>query len=271
MSNATPTTVEVEVLKPAKPVIVPKLKSGDDAAAAKKLLKLYSDAQVGMRKIVALGLAAWEIKEKLLDHGEFGPWLAANAPSLSRLDASTAKPKASSALSNYMDLTKGVLESVGLKSIKSYLEEMAKFPHAGICMGGGLLLLPDKKIPVEAKALRDKICQLVDGKTQRQLFLEFKQADEDDDGNVKPKRGQLKGSKGLTKEMREKHAAKEEAARIEELEETMKENTDWLYDISDAAAMVGVSDKVKDKLAEAAETWLGFHKRTRAAQKGEGK
>ena len=93
--------ISLEVLPPAPamklPAVIPKLKSGHDSVAARSLLKLYTDAQNGMRKIVALGLAAWEIKESQLKHGEWGPWLAANAPALARPDSVTGKPKASAA------------------------------------------------------------------------------------------------------------------------------------------------------------------------------
>ena len=52
----------VEV-KSAKLAPAANLKSGNDAAAAKQLNKLFTEAQNGMRRVVALGLFAWEIKE----------------------------------------------------------------------------------------------------------------------------------------------------------------------------------------------------------------
>ncbi len=152
------------------PAFVPKLRNGGDAAAAKKLLKLYSDAQIGMRKIIALGLAAWEVKETQLKHGEFGAWLAAHAPKLSRMDDTTGKPKASSQLSGYMALTKNVLEGVGFPTIEKYLEATAKFPNPGICGGGGFLLIADKRVPTEAKELREKIANWLTAKPNVSCF-----------------------------------------------------------------------------------------------------
>jgi hypothetical protein len=263
--------INLEVLPPAPemklPAIIPKLKSGDDTAVGKQLVKEFNDAQTGMRRIVALGLHAWEIKESLLKHGEWGPWLAVNAPSLCRPDSVTGKPKASHALSNYMELTKGVLESVGFSTIGKYLEEKSKFPHGGNLKKGNFLLIADKQVPVEMKPLREKICALVDGKTQRQLFLEFKQAEEDENGGRKVKRGQLPGSKGLTKEMREKAAQRAEQERINELEETLVERIDWLKEIADAKNLGAMDSKLLKKFAEAADIASGFAKRVLEARK----
>jgi len=260
------TTLELEVVKPLKLGVAPKLKSGDDGVAAKKLLKLYSDAQIGMRKIVALGLAAWEIKETQLKHGEFGPWLAANCPKLCRPDSATGKPKASHALSNYMELTKGVLEKCGIPTISKYLAEVAKFPHGGNLNNGGFLLIADKKVPVEVKPLREKICTLVDGKTQSQLFLEFKQADEDEH---KPKRGRLKNSSGLTKEQRERAALRAEQERLAELEEWASDTVDELLENADAKNAGMLPPKVRAKLLDACDTMAGFLRRVGAAQGGD--
>ena len=254
----------LEVLPPAPemklPSVIPKLKSGDDSIAAKTLIKLYTDAQNGMRKIVALGLSAWEIKERQLKHGEWGPWLAANAPALARADVVTGKPKAASALTNYMDLTKGILESVGYSSVGKYLDDAAKFPNVGICGGGKFLLIADKKVPAAFKPLREKIFALVDGKTQRQLFLEFKQA-EDDGESRKVKRGQLPGSKGLTKEMREKAAQRAEQERLNELEEEIIGLNARLLEIADAKNLGAMDSKLIKQFCDAADTASGFGKR----------
>lgn len=233
---------QLEVLKP---ISVPKLSSGDDDVAAKQLTKLFTDAQNGMRRIVALGLFAWEIKETRLKHSEWGPWLAAHAPSLCQIDSVTKKPKASHALQNYMSLTKGVLEAIGFPTIEKYfdeiskfarganLETVAKFPKIGNLKSGGFLLLPDKKVPAEIKPLRDQICTLIDGKTQRQLFLEFKQAEEQPDGTTRKKHGRLKGSSGNTKEQRARAAELEAQERITEKKLKAREIAEWLLDVAD--------------------------------------
>ena len=61
-------------------VKAPSVKIGNDAELGKHLMKLFTDAQNGMRRVVAFGLFAWEIKETKLKHGQWGPWLAENAP-----------------------------------------------------------------------------------------------------------------------------------------------------------------------------------------------
>jgi hypothetical protein len=237
-------------VKAAALVKPPSLKSGHDAAAAKQLIKLFGEAQKGMRRITAVGLAAWEIKETQLKHGEFGAWLAAHAPNLSRIDDATGKPKASSALSSYMALTKGVLDHLGF-TIEKYFAHVSKFPHAGICGGGKFLLLADKKVPEDVRPLREKICNLVDGKTAKQIFTEFKQVEEDDAGEVKPKRGRLKGEGGASKTQRENAQQLAEAARLEAIEIRAAEVTAWLLENADDKHLGQLGDKLRADLLDA--------------------
>lgn len=257
----------LEVLPPAPemklPAVLPKLKCGHDDAAGKQLTKLYNDAQTGMRRIIALGLFAWHIKENELKHGEWGPWLAVNAPKLCRADSATGKPKAGTQLTTYMTLVQGVLEKAGFPTIEKYHDAVSKFPVIGNLPGGGFLLAPEKKVPIEQKPIREKIFALVDGKTQNQLFLEFKQADEDAD---KPKRGRLKGSAGLTKEQRERAAQRAEQERLNQLEETILENTDWLLEIADATHLGAMESRLIKKFCDAADTASGFGKRVLVAR-----
>lgn len=227
MSNKT---LDLEVVKPVpKMANIAILKSGDDAATAKQLTKLFGEAQNGMRRVVALGLFAWEIKERQLKHGQFGAWLAVHCPKLATVDEKTGKAFSSRALRGYMDLTKSVLESVGFKTIGKYLDEAEQFAGVKNLKHGGFLLLADKKVPDSARPLRDKICELVDGKTQRQLFLEFKQSD--DEG--KKKIGRLKGQGGATKAQRANAAERETQERITEKTLKAEEIADWLLEMSD--------------------------------------
>jgi hypothetical protein len=254
------------------PAKIPALKGGNDQAAAKQLTKLFSDAQTGMRRIVALGLFAWEVKETRLKHGEWGPWLAAHCPALARVDSGTGKAKASNALSSYMELTKNVLEQVGFGTIEKYLSHVSNSLPEGICQGGKWLLLPDKKLPKEALPLKEKICSLIDGKTKKQLFSEFKQAVEDSAGSAKPKRGNLSG-KGCTKEHREAAALAEEQARITELTLTAEDTAKWLLDNSDHKHIGLLPDETFSKLFTSLETALGYMRNVaesrRASQKGQ--
>ena len=63
MKNTKPVeakSVEIEVIPAVgKCANNAHLKSGEDAAIAKQLNKLFAEAQTGMRRIVALGLFAW--------------------------------------------------------------------------------------------------------------------------------------------------------------------------------------------------------------------
>ncbi len=268
MSNSQ-SSQPVAVLTPVKVAFNATLKGGNDAVTAKHLTKLFKEAQTGMRRVIALGLFAWELKERQLKHGEFGKWLATHCPQLATIEEGTGKSLASRALRGYMELTKNVLEGVGFTTIEKYLDEAEKFSGQKNLSHGGFLLIADKKVPEAVKPLREKICQLVDGKTQRQLFLEFKQAD-DDDENPKPKRGALKGSKGLTKEMRAKAAEREEQERLNELEEAITENITWLLEIADAKSLGMMDSKLIKKFCEAADTASGFGKRTLASRAPDG-
>lgn len=137
-------------------------KAFNDGAAAERLRELYDDAQNGMRRVIALGMYCFELQESNLKHGEFGPWVEKHCPQISYRS-----------IRNYMQLTKGVLDACGVQ-IGSALP---------ICHGGEILLLPDAQIPDESRKLRGQICELIDGKTQRQLLLEFKS-----DKTAKPER-----------------------------------------------------------------------------------
>lgn len=239
--------INLEIVK------APSVKIGNDAELGKHLMKLFTDAQNGMRRVVAFGLFAWEIKETKLKHGQWGPWLAENAPKLSRLDSVTGKPKSTHACDSYLATTKGVLESVGFKTVGKYLETISNSPSGGICHHGKFLLVADKKVPVEMKPLREKIFALIDGKTQKQLLLEFKQVEEDEAGNLRTKRGQLKGSKGLTKERREAAKLREEQERIEDLELACDDTVKWLEANCDDKHVGAVSPRKAERLLEAVQ------------------
>jgi hypothetical protein len=238
----------------------PTLSDGHDQATAKELLKRFNDAQTGMRRVVAFGLLAWEVKETKLKHGEFGAWLAAHCPKLCRPDSSTGKPKASDALNTYMGLTKGVLESVGF-SVEKYLEHISNSRMPGICHGGKYLLLADKKLPESVRPLKDKICALVDGKTQRQLFLEFKQAEPDETGVIKPKHGRLKGQGGATKLQRDTAQQASENARLEALELRAVETSEWLLEVSDDKHLGLISELTRTRFCAALDTAAGYLRR----------
>jgi len=242
----------------------PSLIDGHDAATAKQLLKFYTDAQTGMRRVIALGLFAWEVKEQKLKHGQFGAWLATHCPKLVTTDTTTGKAKPSRALQSYMELTKGVLEAEGY-TIEKYLAHISNAHAMRICQGGKYLLLPDKKLPEEARELKAKICDLVDGKTKRQLFAEFKQAEEDETGEVKVKRGRAKGEGGASKQQRENAQQFAESARIEAIELQAIETKDWLMEVSDDKHLGLIPDDTRRQLLEALDTAAGYLRRFKKA------
>ena len=251
---------KLEVLPPVKLALAANLKSGNDAAAAKQLNKLFTEAQNGMRRVVALGLFAWEIKEGQLKHGEFGPWLGENCPKLATVDSVTGKAKPSRALQGYMELTKNVLESCGCPTIGKYLETVAKCANDAHLKPGQFLLIADKKVPETLAPMREKIFELVDGKTQRALFMEFKQADED---GGKPKHGRLKGQGGATKEQRVAAEERERQERITEKTLKAEEIANWLVLMSDDKGLGEIlgSPEVAalDKAMETARGYIKHH------------
>lgn len=245
---------------------VPVLKGGGDAASAKCLAKLFADAQNGMRRIVALGLFAWELKETQLKHGEFGAWLAANCPKLAtQNEQGRARP--SRALQGYMELTKGVLESVGFSSVGKYLATV-KSANNALLNGGKFLLIADKKVPEDIKPLREKIFALVDGKTQRSLFMEFKQAEEDDSGELKKKRGRLKNQGGASAEQRAAAAERAERERIEDIESASEDFITFATENADDKHLGMISVKLFDKVADAAELLTTYCKRVQQMRRG---
>jgi hypothetical protein len=260
-------TQTVAVLPPVKCANAAHLISGNDAAAAKQLNKLFAEAQNGMRRVVALGLFAWEIKEGQLKHGEFGAWLAEHCPKLATVNSVTGKPVASRALSGYMELTKNVLESCGCPTIEKYLATIAKFADDANLKPGQFLLIADKKVPESLAPMREKIFELVDGKTQRSLFLEFKQCEED---SAKPKRGRLTGSAGLTKEQRELAAQREEEERITELTLATDDTSKWLIENADAKNLGSLDSRILLKLQTACQTASGFITRLLDSRKANG-
>lgn len=251
MKSLTPVKTVNQVKAPA-----PTLSDGHDAAYAKELRARYKDAQTGLRRVVNFGLLAWEIKETKLKHGQFGSWLAAHVPELTMQDSKSGKAKPSVTLNTYMHLTKGVLEGIGF-TVGKYLEHISNSQQLRICHGGKYLLAADKKLPEEARQLKEKICELIDGKTQKQLLLEFKQVEDTEAEAIKAKRGNLSG-KGCTKAARERAALVEEEARLTELTLSAEDTSKWLLENADHQRIGMLPDKTFSDLLTACETALAY-------------
>lgn len=205
-------TKAIVISQPQRPVNSNLAKSPhfDHEAAAEKFGQLHLEAKTGLRRVVAFGLFCFEMQEVHLKQGQFGPWLAQYYPECARTDSKTGRPKASSALSCWMKLTEDTLEAVGLQ-VNQYLAQVHSFRVGS----GDLLLLPDNKVPKSAQPLRGQICDVLDGKTARQLMLEFKQVNED--GEVK--RGRLPGCKGTTRDQRDSANERKRAEQVAEASE----------------------------------------------------
>jgi hypothetical protein len=123
---------------------------------------------------------------------------------------------------------------------------------------GQFLLIANKKVPESLAPMREKIFELVDGKTQRSLFLEFKQCDDD---SATPKRGRLKGQGGATKEQRANAAELEAQERITEKKLKAEEIADWLLENADEKGFGEIFGTPElARLDKAMETARGFIK-----------
>jgi hypothetical protein len=129
------------------------------------------------RRAVWLGLFLNAIKEKgkadgSIPHGEFRPWVARNIPDLSY-----------DTITTYMSIGRGVIET-GKLQVTDYIgfaDHQSKNGHP--------LFDHDGKLPPNVE-------KLIEGKTQRQLCLEFKQGKLDDDDESHPRPGRRTGEGG---------------------------------------------------------------------------
>ena len=168
----------------------PALKTGDDAEVATQFKKSFADAQGALQRVLAFGVYSAHIKYNCLKHGQFRRWVHAQCGE-----------QAYRSVRSYLKLTEGVLKACGTKSLKASVSKWQQLPF---CRSGQFLLADATEVPESVQPLRDKVLKLIENKTQRQLFFEFKQAEESGD-NVKPKRGRLKCQGGATKAQRDAH------------------------------------------------------------------
>jgi hypothetical protein len=225
-------------------VKVPTLKHGNDAKAAKQLNKLIKDAESGVVRILKAGFFLECLAEDL-PHGMLGPWVESHCNREWRT------------VRRWKQVAAGVGDVLGI-TLKQRLEYKL---HE-------VLALPLKKVPAELLAVREKIDAEIAGKSYRQLFLELKQVDEENP--TQPKRGRLPGSSGLTKEMRELAAQREEEERLHTLAEETTATTEWLRDHADAKNLGMMDGKLLAKLQVACQTASGFIQRLMEARKGNG-
>lgn len=155
--------------------------TGHDQADATQLKELHTAAQNGLRRVMALGLFCFAVKERL-PHGQFGAWLESNCPEISV-----------SSLKAHMQLTMSVLETCGFPTLK----EFEKASTLAISKSSELLLLTDAEVKKpELQEIRQKIFDVIDGKSARQLMLEFKSVKEAEDGTLTTHVGRRPGEGG---------------------------------------------------------------------------
>lgn len=123
--------------------------------------QLYREAQAGLRRVVSFGIYCFHVKGRL-PHGQFERWIEVNCPEVSFRTSQA-----------YMQITAGTMEHCGL-TMQEFLQKRSalRFSHPG-----EFLMLGDAEIPDEIRPLRNKIFELIDGKSGRQLLLEFKSLD----------------------------------------------------------------------------------------------
>ena len=122
-------------------------------------MALYREAQAGLRRVVALGLYCFDLKENHVKHGQFQKWLADHCAEVSYRTVAV-----------YMDLTQAAVERCGFK----IGEVIQKCSTLHFCHSGQLLLLPEVEMPGEARDLRTRLCELLEGKSIRQLMRELR-------------------------------------------------------------------------------------------------
>lgn len=160
-----------------------RLANGNDAEAAAQLQTLLRDAADGLRRIL---IAGFYIDRLALDlpHGSLKPWLATYCPDVSW---TTVK--------RWRELARNVGEAVGLGTT-------AEARNRDIDLSR-ILALPSAEVESLPKAqatVRQKVDALIAGKSARQLFFSFKQAELDEDGTSMPKVGRANGEGGRPNE-----------------------------------------------------------------------
>lgn len=244
------------------PAVVPKLKTGDDAEVKETFKHLFLDAQNGLRRVVAFGLYAWQVKLLKLKHGQFGAWVEGNYAG----DGAGDNGCSYRSVRAHMQMTESALHACGIKNVKNFLSNQIgnALPNSHC---GEFLLLPDSKIPDKIKPLREKIFSIIDGKSARQLFAEFKQTDEDGSDFPKPKRGRRKGEGGNSAEHLAKVRAAEEKARIEAIELESEDFCKWIDEHCDEKGLGLINDKAFETLCDRAELLWNFCRQLRDARR----
>jgi len=233
---------------------IPTLIGGNDEAVKKQFGDLFADAQSGMRRVITFGIFALGVKLTQLKHSQFGDWVKGNFGE-----------SAYRTVRSHMQLTESTLEACGIKQLKPIFQNGSALP---ISKCGDFLMLPEAKVPEPLKPLREKICNIVDGKSARALFTEFKQAEEeitaDGASRMKKRRGRLPGQGGATAAQREAARLRAEQEALEELKREYSGTTKWCdANANDKKAKPLFGTKEWDRLEESLNSMATYMKRAK--------
>lgn len=151
----------------------------------------HAAAQHALRKVVACGLLMLEQKAEL-PHGQFGNWLEVYLPEIPRRTATS-----------WMDTAKA---AVGILQIGN----SCQFDDAPDLTLPQILEMPADELPEAAAEIRDRMIELLDGNTAKQLVFAFK-------APVTPPTG--KGRKLVPAEEQERRDEKSAITALREMHE----------------------------------------------------
>ena len=222
--------------------------SAEDAAA--KLRELISAANDGWLAIVRCGIyIEWLVAK--LPHGEFKPWLEKYCPDIPRRT-----------IYNWRNTAKNLMEWAGIKSAT-----VALLPESP----DRYLTLPADQVPEKFRRFQARALEAIratDGPQQLMLFLGFKQATLDADGNAVKQRGRHKGCAGNPKAQRTAAQAAKERGRLEALTLDCEHVTQWLLEAADDEHLGLVEDHLIPPLQESLQIALDYVRRLQASRKG---
>lgn len=157
-------------------------------AESQHLTTLYRTAEEAQIKFLVLGLYAFGIKARL-PHGSFGPWLRDNAPDLVKQKGKSWEP--SSSLGSYMQLTNSLLDAMGIQLSDWFPSLDAGKRKAGLLAPKGmdwqphqLLLFPEAELDAAQRKLRDRMHEVIAGKSTRMLVAKYVTAKTEADGTI---------------------------------------------------------------------------------------
>lgn len=158
--------------KPTKQIAKsgPRLATGNDAEVAAQLGLLVRDAQAATRRILVCGLFIETIVANL-PQGQFSEWVEFHKETIG---ANRQQ------IYGWRAFTTEVLKQIGVQ--KGLLSEMSVPLHQALSM-------PKDAVPEDVIEVREKIDELIEGKSARQLMLQFREGEVINDELVRTGRG----------------------------------------------------------------------------------